>query len=76
MNRWKSCNGWNDPMQWPEEERGEYVPDLCYACHRQEHVVKDVSAADVDPTITPEEDANELDKLDLESEPEEGDADE
>lgn len=44
MKKCKSCGGYNDPSEWPEEARGDYDPDLCYVCFRK----KDVTEADED----------------------------
>lgn len=44
MKRCKSCGGYNDPSEWPEETRGDYDPDMCYVCFRK----KGVTEADED----------------------------
>lgn len=28
----KLCGSYNDPTEWPEEDRSEYTPDLCHDC--------------------------------------------
>lgn len=68
-NRCQVCNGWNDPLEWPDAERENYDPNLCYACARQARIVSDDQKESTDDTtITPEEDAAELDALDAEAE--------
>ena len=68
-NRCQVCNGWNDPLEWPDAEGENYDPNLCYACARQARIVRDDQKESTDDTtITPEEDAAELDALDAEAE--------
>lgn len=67
-NRCQSCGGWNDPLEWPEAEREDFDPNLCYACARQKKIVDADSKESDDNSITPEEDAAELDALDAEAE--------
>jgi len=52
MKKCKSCGGYNDPSEWPEEARGDYDPDLCYVCFRK----KDVTEADEDEELEVETD--------------------
>ena len=52
MKKCKSCGGYNDPLEWPEEVRDDYDPDLCYVCFRK----KDVTAADEDEELEVETD--------------------
>lgn len=30
----KRCGGYNSPSEWPEEERANFNPDLCFNCSR------------------------------------------
>lgn len=67
-NRCAICGGWNDATQWPEEERESFDPFLCYTCARQEHIRKDDELEEVSDSITPEEEAAELDASEKELE--------
>ena len=38
--------GYNSPSEWPEEERGNFNPDLCWNCTRNHSVSDDEKEED------------------------------
>ncbi len=35
MAKCRTCGKYNDVFEWPEEDRPNYVPHLCYACYQE-----------------------------------------
>lgn len=68
-NRCSSCGSWNDPLEWPEEERANYDPNLCYVCARQKSIDEADAAEDADDGTLTQEEADALEEeMDREAE--------
>lgn len=48
----KKCGKYNSPSEYPEEERANFIPDLCYDCYR---------AASIDQADSKEDEPEDLD---------------
>ena len=75
----KLCGSYNDPTEWPAEDRPDYTPDLCHDCWILEKEDEDADSEeptdsvdddDQDDGFDPEEEPDEI-----EDDQEEGDAD-
>lgn len=44
------CGGYNSPSEWPEEERGNFTPDLCFNCFRNTSVDDDAKEEEPEET--------------------------
>lgn len=67
-NRCVICNGWNDPMQWPEDDREDFDPFMCYTCARQASIRKADALEEESNEVTQEELDADLDAAEKEME--------
>lgn len=71
----RKCGGYNSPTEWPEEERVNFNPELCYNCARNSSV-ESADAKEEEPDDV-DDDADGIRAMeDAEKSVEEGDDDE
>lgn len=62
MSRCRNCGRYSDVFEWPEDERENYKPGLCYSCYKESLNESEEDSEDdpesefgiTDPVVDPE----------------------